>query len=161
MISNNYYFRGAGSSFSALFGCTVSNNILDARGYSTIQEFVDGVINGTSVGNTISNNICLAQAATPSGNGDVNFGDETITFLVTNPWSILSSQSKDDSFKLAVGSPAIGIGTGGTDAGPFGGASPYVLSGMPAYPIITNYIVSGVGNSSTPLNVSVTVRGNN
>ncbi|MDZ7897233.1 MAG: hypothetical protein U5N85_04290 [Arcicella sp.] len=158
VISNNIYYRGGGSSFSALFGCSVTNNILDARGFTTIQEFVNG--NGTtSVGNTISNNICLGQAATPSGNGNVNFGDETITFLDANPWNTAST--RDAPFQLASGSPAVGIGTGGGNAGAFGGVSPYVLSGMPAYPIITNYTTSGVGNSTTPLNVSVTVRGNN
>lgn len=159
VISNNIYYRGNGSSFSSLVGCSVTNNILDARGYTTIQEFVNGVISGTSVGNTISNNICLGQAATPSGNGNVNFGDETLTFLVANPWPTISAE--DAKFQLAAGSPAIGIGTGGTNAGAFGGSNTYVLSGMPAYPIITSYLPSGVGNTSTSLQVSVTVRGNN
>lgn len=159
VISNNIYYRGGGSAFSSLFGCGVTNNILDARGSATVQEFVNGVLNGTSVGNTISNNICLGQAATPSGNGNVNFGDETITFLTSNPWSTWNVE--DANFQLIAGSPAIGIGTGGTNAGAFGGANPYILSGMPAYPIITSYLPSGVGNSTTPINVNVSVRGNN
>lgn len=159
VVSNNIYRRGGGASFSALYGCSVTNNILDARGYATVQEFVDGVISGSSVGNTISNNICLAQAATPSGNGNVNFGDENTTFLVVNPWN--TATAKDAPFQLAVGSPAIGIGTGATNAGAFGGSNPYILSGMPAYPVITTYLPSGVGNVSTPLQVNVTVRGNN
>ena len=58
-------------------------------------------------------------------------------------------------------SPAIGIGTGGANAGAFGGASPYILSGLPAYPVMTNFTTTGVGNTTTPLQVSVTVRGNN
>jgi hypothetical protein len=159
VISNNIYYKGGGSSFSSLFGCSVTNNIYDARGYATSQEFVNGTISGTSVGNTISNNICLGQAATPTGNGNVNFGDETLTFLVANPWNNFGSN--DANFQLAVGSPAIGIGTGGTNAGAFGGSNPYILSGSPAYPIITSYLPSGVGNSSTPIQVSVTVRSNN
>lgn len=159
VVSNNIYYRGSGAAFSSLTGCSVTNNILDARGYTIVQEFVNGVINGTSVGNTISNNICLGQAATPSGNGNINFGDETATFLTTNPWGLISSE--DANFQLAAGSPAIGIGTGGTNAGVFGGSNPYILSGMPAYPIITSYLPSGVGNSATPIQVSVTVRSNN
>ncbi len=159
VISNNIYRRGGGASFSSLSGCSVTNNILDARGLSTVQEFVNGTISGSSVGNTISNNICLGQAATPSGGGNVNFGDETLTFLVANPWN--NASTEDAPFQLAVGSPAIGIGTGGTNAGAFGGSNPYILSGMPAYPVITSYLPSGVGNASTPLSVSVTVRGNN
>jgi hypothetical protein len=159
VVTNNIYYRGSGSSFNALFGCSVTNNILDARGSATVQEFVSGVISGGSVGNTISNNICLAQAATPSGNGNVNFGDETLTFLVSNPWNFFTVN--DANFQLASGSPAIGIGSGGTNAGVFGGSNPYILSGMPAYPVITTYLPSGVGNVSTPLQVNVTVRGNN
>jgi len=79
--------------------------------------------------------------------------------LVSNPWTTFGSE--DAKFQLGASSPAAGIGTGGTNAGAFGGASPYVLSGLPPYPIITNFTTSGVGNTSVPLSVSVTVRGNN
>ena len=156
VISSNTLYAAyhGGPITNNLYGCSVSNNIYDARGLGTAIQFV-----ATGSGNTISNNICLGQAATPSGNGNVNFGDETITFLVSNPWSTFSTD--DSKFQLGASSPAIGVGSGGTNAGAFGGASPYVLSGMPAYPVVTNYVVSGVGNTSTPLNVSVTVRGNN
>jgi hypothetical protein len=159
VISNNTFYKSNASGTSQLYGCAVTNNIYDARGAATTQEFVNGTIGGSSVGNTISNNICLGQAATPSGNGNVNFGDETLTFLVANPWTTVSTN--DANFQLIAGSPAIGIGTGATNAGAFGGSNPYILSGMPAYPVITTYLPSGVGNVSTPLQVNVTVRGNN
>lgn len=156
VIANNIYnLTGLGGNIIIdLNGCSVTNNIYDARGFTSAITFVFG---GT--GNTISNNICLGQAGTPSGNGNVNFGNATITFLVANPWQTIFAE--DAPFQLAVGSPAIGIGTGGTNAGAFGGASPYILSGLPAYPVMTNFITTGVGNTSTPLQVSVTVRGNN
>lgn len=133
----------------------MSNNIYDARGLTSAIQFVNG-----GSGNTISNNICLGVAATPTGNGNVSSANPTITFLVSNPWATFGSE--DATFQSAAsGSPAAGIGTGGTNAGAFGGPSPYVLSGMPAYPVITNFTTSGVGNTSVPLSVSVTVRGNN
>lgn len=156
VIANNIYnLSGLGNNIMInLNGCSVTNNIYDARGFTSAIPFVFG---GT--GNTISNNICLGQAGTPSGNGNVNFGDPTITFLVANPWTTFFIE--DAPFQLAVGSPAIGIGTGGTNTGAFGGANPYILSGLPAYPVMTNFITTGVGNTSTPLSVSVTVRGNN
>ena len=157
-INNNVFHRGGGSNINNLIGCSFTNNILDARGYSTPIEFVNGVLNGNSRGNTISNNICLGQSATPSGNGNVSNGDINTTFLIANPWS---SGTDDANFQLAAGSPAIGIGTGGTNAGAFGGANPYILSGLPAYPVMTNFTTSGVGNTTTPLQVNVTVRGNN
>ncbi len=156
-INNNTCYL-TGSNAYGLIGCSFTNNILDARGLTTSIEFVSGVISGISRANTISNNICLGQSATPSGNGNVSNGDINTTFLIANPWS---SGTDDAPFQLAAGSPAIGIGTGGTNAGAFGGASPYILSGLPAYPVITNFTTTGVGNTTTPLQVNVTVRGNN
>jgi hypothetical protein len=152
VLSNNVF---NGSNLQDLYGCSISNNIFDARNSTISFSYVSGI----SVGNTISNNICLGQAATPSGNGNIDFGSPLNTFMVADPWANVSTQ--DAQFQLKAGSPAIGIGTGGTNAGAFGGASPYVLSGLPPYPIITNFTASGVGNTSTPLQVSVTVRGNN
>ncbi|MES2518449.1 MAG: hypothetical protein V4585_10100 [Bacteroidota bacterium] len=154
IASNIYNLQGISNVMNNLNGCSVTNNIYDARGFTATIPFVT-----SGAGNTISNNICLGQAGTPSGNGNVNFGDETTTFLVANPW--LTFPTEDAKFQLAVGSPAIGIGTGGTNAGAFGGANPYILSGLPAYPVMTNFTTTGVGNTTTPLQVSVTVRGNN
>lgn len=156
VIANNVYYSSifGGNVLSNLNGCSVTNNIYDARGSTSAVPFVS-----SGAGNTISNNICLGQAGTPAGNGNVNFGDETLTFLVANPWPTITTE--DVKFQLAAGSPAIGIGTGGTNAGAFGGANPYVLSGVPAYPVITNFTTTGVGNTATPLQVSVTVRSSN
>jgi hypothetical protein len=155
VVSNNVFYRAAGAGTQNLFGCAVTNNIFDARSMGSAIQYVSS----TSTGNTISNNICLDQAGLPSGNGNVDFGTSTATFLIANPWGTFSTE--DAPFQLISGSPAIGIGTGGTNAGAFGGSNPYILSGMPAYPVITTYLPSGVGNVSTPLQVNVTVRGNN
>lgn len=154
-ITNNTFYINGYSRLNNLYNCVVSNNIFDARDLSGTIQFVNGV----GSGNTISNNICLEIQATPSGNGNVNFGSAAATFLVNNPWTTWATE--DTKFQLAAGSPAIGIGTGGINAGAFGGPNPYVLSGVPAYPVITNFTTSGVGNTSTPLQVNVTVRGNN
>ncbi len=156
IIANNAFNCGyaGGSPLSNLNGCSVTNNIYDARNLSGTINYVN-----SGAGNTISNNICLDLAGSPSGNGNVSFGTSTATFLTSNPWSTFTTE--DAPFQLAVGSPAIGIGTGGTNAGAFGGSNPYILSGMPSYPVITSYLPSGVGNSATPIQVNVTVRSNN
>ena len=157
IIANNVYYlftTPSGNMMNGVNGCTISNNIYDARGLTGTIQYVS-----TGTGNTISNNICLDLAGSPSGNGNVSFGNSTTTFLTANPWSTFTYE--DASFQLAIGSPAIGIGTGGTNVGAFGGASPYILSGLPAYPVMTNFTTSGVGNTTTPLQVNVTVRGNN
>ena len=150
VVTNNTF---QSPNLTSLIGCSVTNNIYDARGATGTIQYIS---NGT--GNTVSNNICLDCAGSPSGNGNVSFGNSDATFLTANPWNTVISE--DAPFQLAVGSPAIGIGTGGSNAGAFGGAGPYILSGLPAYPVMTNFITTGVGNTSTPLQVNVTVRGN-
>jgi hypothetical protein len=148
-----------------LNGCTITNNIIDAR--STAFNTTINFVNGAGLGNNISNNICLGPAALPSGNGNISntsgtttsTTDPTNTFLVANPWTTYNTE--DSKFQLKIGSNAIGIGSGGIDAGAFGGTGPYVLNGLANIPQITSFSSSAVGNSTTPLNVTVTVRGNN
>lgn len=153
VIQNNIIMGPGGTGGSAFSNCSVTNNIVNSgtTGGSSTTLIIGG-------GNTISNNIMLGNTYTfPAGNGNINNGNLVTTFLVANP----NSSNPDKDFQLAAGSPAAGIGTGGTNAGAFGGANPYILSGLPAYPIITNFTTSGVGNTSTPLQVSVTIRSNN
>jgi hypothetical protein len=107
--------------------------------------------------NSISNNLSVSSNGLPVGNGNVNGATLSAIFLVAAPNNI----TPDNDFQLAASSPAIGIGVGGINVGAFGGASPYIISGLIPYPIITNFTTSGVGNSTTPLQVSVSVRGNN
>ncbi len=61
--------------------------------------------------------------------------------------------STDGKYQLKAGSPAIGYAYGGGDCGPFGGASPYVLSGMPNIPAIYELLVPGAGGSN--LNITI------
>lgn len=145
VITNNI-----GGFVSSINSSSITNNIF------TLSS--GQVVGGVSNTNSISNNICISSNGLPVGNGNVNGATLSSIFLATSPNVINSS---DNDFQLAAASPAKGIGTGGTDAGAFGGPNPYVFSGLPPYPIITNFTTSGIGNTSVPLNVSVTVRGNN
>ncbi len=143
----------------------VSNNIFDLRSAPENSMAVNSNNVMLYSNNTISNNISLAQNGLPSGNGNVNGANETITFQVENPWLLQPSGwvyfSNDATYQLASDSPAKNIGIGGIDAGAFGGVTPYVLSGLAPYPIITSFSVSSVGNASVPLQVSISVRSNN
>ncbi len=156
VISNNTFFStSTNGNILNCNGSTISNNIFDSRSVGTgTFQFAS---NGT--GNTISNNLCTSIAGNPTGNGNIAFADATTLFAISSPYT--TGPILEANFQLAAGSPAIGIGTGGTNAGAFGGVNPYLLSGLPPNPIITNFTTTGVGNSTTPLSVSVTVRGNN
>jgi hypothetical protein len=139
-------------------GCSFSNNIFDCRGMTTTLN-----LSSIGLGNSMSNNLFAGTGTftiNPTGNANV-IGDPNATYisLTTNPWSTYSTE--DSKFQLAAGSPAIGIGTAGVNAGAFGGAAPYLLSGLPAYPYITNFSASGIGNATTPLNVNVSIKSNN
>lgn len=144
---------------------TITNNIIDLRNAAADKSAVGTTNQTTFKNNTISNNICLDKSGLPADNGNVNAASATGTFRIANPWFLdyfnRAYYEQDATFQLAASSPAKGIGTGGTDAGAFGGASPYVLSGQPNVPIITNFTTSGSGNSSTPLTVTISVRSNN
>jgi hypothetical protein len=158
-INNNTFasldYGRYGGQLAGIIGCVISNNIFDYRNYT----YAFAAISSTA-GTTFSNNVCIGISALPSGNGNVNGASGVNLYANENPLQTITNLG-DNVFQLGVGSAAIGVGTGGTNAGAFGGANLYLLSGIPAIPIITNFITSGVGNPSTPLNVSISVRGNN
>jgi hypothetical protein len=146
-IRNNYI----GSNIDAT-NCILQNNIFDRRNQTGTFNVIVGL------GYNAQNNLFLSSGTGLPSTGNVNSSDFANTFLTDNPNAPLIS---DVEFQLKAGSPAIGIGIGGTDAGPFGGASPYILSGLPREPLITNFVSPGVGNASSPMSINVTVKANN
>ena len=144
IIANNTVGDKQSSSSLSIWrceNCTAHSNIL--------SQFTTFPSNSVAV----SKNVC--DLACNAGANNLDNVDWTTLF------SSGAIQNIDKDLILSSTSPAIGAGLAGVDAGAFGGVNPYKLSGIPAFPILTNYTLSGVGNSSTPLNVSVTVRGNN
>ena len=72
-----------------------------------------------------------------------------------------SGRSFDEQWRLADDSAFKNSGHDGTDPGPFGGASPYILSGVPPLPVIYEIDASGFGNQETGLPVTIKVRSSN
>ena len=165
LITNNIFNPG-GQPISGLSTSVIKNNIFN-NGITVASSVVSDNIfmnSSTSVSdynttntNSISNNLSVGANGLPTGNGNINGTILSSIFTTSSP----NGATPDSGWQLAVGSPAIGTGTGGANIGIFAGSSPFVLSGLPPVPIITNFTTSGVGNTSTPLSVSVTVRGNN
>jgi hypothetical protein len=136
IVQNNIFRRGgidgnANSSFS--------NNIL-------VNGFVN--LNGALSSNNIASG---TQFGTTNGN-QANVNMSTV-FEASGAWDIY--------WKLKAGSPAIGAGYGGADAGMFGGTTPYVLSGIPSIPSIYSFINQPIGSNSDPINVTIKVKSNN
>ena len=104
---------------------------------------------------TASNNVCIAACG---------YGNNNVENVTASTLFIVASPSKDEDFRLSPTSPAIGIGLGGIDAGLYGGSDPYRISGLAPIPQITSYsknASSGVYTITTPMTVTISVRGNN
>lgn len=141
----------------------------------TNNIFSVGVINlsGASVifGNNILEGVSLAN------NSGLNIsGTNNITNTVTYPFNITGTSGVnvsdailfgatpnlgiDNNFLLTPTNPARGNGTGGVDIGATGGATPYVLSGMPPVPAVYFFTTPGSG-TTTLSNVEVRIKSNN
>jgi hypothetical protein len=68
------------------------------------------------------------------------------------------TESTDGNWQLKEGSPAIGAGEGGINCGAFGGPQPYILSGVPAGPVIYELNVSSYSTNDNKLPVTIKVK---
>ncbi len=157
LITNNSIYWNNGIVITNCQASTIVNNILFHPGYTTVPNYI-----GSNPSSSFSNNLMAASYSTlpspnPDGNDNVYTDAPGVIFRVANP----QSTGWDADFQLAEVSPAKGIGTGGSDVGAFSGVTPYTLSTLPPVPIITTVTTSGAGNASVPLQVTITLRGNN
>ena len=118
------------------------------NGYGAFQNNVMLSTASFSTWLTIKNNISTNGIRLPVGNGNLNSVDIADVFELTG--------SPDGQFKLKAGSPAIGAGADGYDIGMFSGPMPYILSGLPPVPIITQLQVPPVVQDGA--DVPVTIR---
>jgi len=164
VVANNYLFH-------ASFGAGVALYAIISPPTSSLEVSNNILIGGINVSNTLvqnnffnSNNAVSASASLvrnnihtnsylPAGNGNINNSALDLRFV--------DSGSTDGRWKLKAGSPGLGAGFGGTDCGIFGGAEPYVLSGIPPIPNIYSLIAPNVGEKNTGLPVEIKVKSNN
>ncbi len=138
---------------------TITNNVISGPNGSysigdaiNVNNFLitNNIINrGNILGsnNAFSNNISNGSQLPVGNNNQLNVD-------MSNVYVILGST--DGSCKLKPGSPAIGAGINGVDCGAFGGAQPYVLSGIPAGPSVYEINTSSTtGSTNGGLDVNV------
>ena len=109
----------------------------------------------STFGNVASNNVCSLICG---------FGTNNIENVPYASIYNTTNQVAENVYILSATSPAIGAGLGGVDAGAFGTNNPYRLSGLAPIPQITAYsknASSGVYTATTPMTVTISVRGNN
>jgi len=144
----------------------ISNNNLNSINSGSISSILiitnNLIYSGINVYNsTLDNNILCAGNFTGTGNSyRNNLGNSTqFGTLDGNQSSIdvskvcIDTGSTDGKKKLAVNSPALKAGTGGTDIGMFGGSNPYVLSGIPEIPLIYYFTGSATGSETRGLEI--------
>lgn len=157
-------------------GSVVSNNHVDylyAYRNSSNTLIINNVIRRyLQVENsTVQNNILVSGSFRPDettryshnlGSG-TQFGTENgnqsnvgMTAVFVDP----ETSSTDGRWQLAPNSVAIDAGSNGEDCGMFDGARPYVLSGVPPIPSITEFSAAASGSAASGLPVRLQVRAN-
>jgi hypothetical protein len=83
----------------------------------------------------------------PAGGENINGIAAEVAFVFTG--------TSDGRWRLRPNSPARGKGFNGVDMGAFGGATPYVLSGVPPIPRVTRFVVPSTVTSTSGLRFEV------
>lgn len=164
--------------FTNNYVATISEGLPGSGGGSGLntQSFNNWVINGNTFsagdsyffGETLINNIFASDLPNSFSsncsieycifvNGPVPATNSNLINVDFNTLFVASiGNSTDGRWKLKPGSPAIGSGFNGVDRGMFGGATPYVLSGVPPIPAIYGLTVQPVStNNALPVQVKI------
>lgn len=147
-----------GSSFGIrLENCVFENNIIIPGTYGEF-DVVDP-LEGSHIAadcslnyNVTSGNLFPASV----GTGNQNNVDLSLHFVPPS-----ADAAEDAALKLKDDSPLKTAGFEGTEVGMFGGPSPYVLSGIPPIPSITNLKTTGTGTNTVPITVTFSAKSNN
>lgn len=118
-------------SFNNSTTATITNNVVGSHinaSNSVIKNNISGYLNARD-GSVYQFNIVNHDAPAGTGNvGNVVWDDLFIT----------EEAGTDGAYVLSETSVAKGAGESTVDCGPFGGNDPYILSGLPPLPFITN-----------------------
>lgn len=140
----------------------VRNNLLRSLSGGLATSVVENNIFLQSVSDpfmnsTVSNNLCR-DFVPPMWTGSGNIAYTSIQALMAN--ADLNPNNNDNRYllsPLSAANPAYNAGTDGTHIGPFGGANPYVLSGVPPLPTIDELSVPQFAAPGTNLTIRIKV----
>ena len=160
--SSVYYNGGYYSSSTAIYNVhdsEIANNYLAVNNTYNNREVLYNVTNSQIYNNIIRHakdpNLIFANSGAANNNSIYNnvitAAKDTYTNLTDIVYlgsadmsSVFAPGISDAAYRLKEDSPAKGAGFGGADCGPYGGATPYVESGLPLYhPYIKKAVVAG------------------
>lgn len=148
----------------------IRNNVFLGSAFCNLAYLANNIfatpISGTSTFNlSIFNNNLIAGNTDLSSLNFVSFNNNLINVDPSNVFQNFSLSTKDKSFQLKAGSPAIGAGipNGSTpvDCGAFGGPNPYKLSGIPAIPSIYELQAPSSVRPGNDMQINLKSRSNN
>jgi hypothetical protein len=137
--------------FTTLYAGVIIKNALVRNNIDIANSSAD------LTGSTVTNNLAVNAAVFGTGNGNIT---GTAAAIFEDPTNVSASFSEDTRWKLKAGSPAIGTGFGGIDMGIYGGAFPYIPSGIPSIPSIYKLAVPSTVTSNT-MNITISTKNNN
>ncbi len=100
----------------------------------------------------VFNNVCMGCTGAPTFNNFFTTSSNTI-FQVAEPRIL--DDLWDERFKLATSSPAKTKGVNGIDCGVFAGNEPYILSGLPPFPMVTAFSQGAPSGGNIPITISI------
>ena len=161
LINNTFYGYMPGAFFAS--GCQLlQNNIIIVTDTATNSTSSNGLYNGpfSFATHNITN---VKQLFSSDNNADkTNLIDANLSIdSLFLDFSIPSISSTDGNYELRANTVGKNFGNDGTDAGAYGGATPYKLSGIPAIPNIYFAQVPQTGTSGGGLKVHLKVQANN
>lgn len=142
-IENNIFVFDAPFFQSSSGAYTFKNNVMRRLNSGSLSLTVDNNIftEGFSgpFGNSVFRNNLFYQSVPSGTTGSGNLAYSSITTIMGNYSPGLGSFQLERNYQLlplTAANPAYNAGTDGTHIGPFGGANPYILSGIPPLPSI-------------------------
>lgn len=152
-IARQFNLSTGGSGSTEVLNCVGLGNGSTAVFGGTGNQFTNCIFGPfVTPGTALFSNCTFAGAPVPATNGNQLNVDLSTVFV---------GGTGDAQYQLAVGSPAIGAGVGGTNCGLFGGLEPYRLSGIPPVPSIFILSAATATDQGTPLQVTISARSNN
>jgi hypothetical protein len=141
-----------------------NNNLWDVYASNSLVE--NNIISRNDLPGTFTCTTCTVQnnvaaGTLPGGNGNQSNVIVENEFAYGSNAALPAGTSRDEAYQLKSGSTLKTAGSGGTEVGAFGGGAPYIISGIPAIPAISNLYVTPTGNATTPLTVTVSAKSNN
>ena len=163
VITQNYItHRMTNDNLDYAYNAVVTNNIFVTQSTSYISYLRRSIIENNTIRSSVSvvsNSDCSIKNNILNTN--VSVGSNPNSTISNNYMykisDFITSSSADGEWQLLPESPGMTAGTNGSQCGAFGGASPYVLSGLASIPHIYEIDAPTAASETSGLNVTIKI----